>query len=304
MGLTIAGLKWFRWIQGQYGVNFNDTAMLGRQFLYYPGIEKLSTELKNLYKIEDIIQDDGYSEKLFYSLGAKRCISFDASDYENANVIWDFNENISDDYVKKFSVVLDAGTMEHIFDYPTAIRNAMKMVCYDGHLLLQTPTNNWCGHGFYQFSPDLFISLFQPDNGFIIQNILLVEILSNGNYKFRNILNENYSQNRYDIKTNYKSDLYIVAKRIGEIPDELSIQQGFYVDKWKKQESSNSKHIQPEFYSKSKRIKIFLKRYKILRIANSILKKTVIKNNDTKNVIDDVFDIDYELEKMIGKECI
>jgi 2-polyprenyl-3-methyl-5-hydroxy-6-metoxy-1,4-benzoquinol methylase len=54
--------------------------------------------------------------------------------------------------------VFDGGTLEHIFDYPTAIKNCMKMVKPGGHLLLTTPANNWFGHGFYQFSPELFYS--------------------------------------------------------------------------------------------------------------------------------------------------
>jgi hypothetical protein len=40
------------------------------------------------------------------------------------------------------------------------------MVKVGGHFLMCTPANNQCGHGFYQFSPELFFRLLSPNNGF------------------------------------------------------------------------------------------------------------------------------------------
>ncbi|GHV03646.1 hypothetical protein AGMMS50229_03290 [Campylobacterota bacterium] len=42
----------------------------------------------------------------------------------------------------------------------------MELVKTGGHLILGTPIDNYYGHGFYQFSPELFFSLLDRDNGF------------------------------------------------------------------------------------------------------------------------------------------
>ena len=52
-------------------------------------------------------------------------------------------------------MVIDGGLLEHVFDFPTAIRNCMRMVRQGGHLILNLPVNNFPGHGFYRFSPEL-----------------------------------------------------------------------------------------------------------------------------------------------------
>jgi hypothetical protein len=51
----------------------------------------------------------------------------------------------------------------------------MQMVRVGGCLMLATVANNHCGHGFYQFSPELFFRIFQPINGFELLRVVLVE---------------------------------------------------------------------------------------------------------------------------------
>jgi hypothetical protein len=38
-----------------------------------------------------------------------------------------------------------------------------------------TPANNYFGHGFYQFSPELFFRIFTPANGFVIERLIAAE---------------------------------------------------------------------------------------------------------------------------------
>jgi len=54
----------------------------------------------------------------------------------------------------------------------------MEMVRVGGHLLLQTPANNYCGHGFYQFSPELYYRVLSPENGFVVERMLACESYS------------------------------------------------------------------------------------------------------------------------------
>ena len=47
------------------------------------------------------------------------------------------------------------------------------MVKKGGSLFIFTMANNHPGHGFYQFSPELFFRIFQPENGFTIRDVIL-----------------------------------------------------------------------------------------------------------------------------------
>ena len=102
------------------------------------------------------------------ALGAKRVDACDASAYEGAAVVHDLNSPIPEAWAERYDVVLDGGTLEHVFNFPVAIANCMRWVKPGGHLILITPANNQCGHGFYQFSPELFYRVLGAENGFEI----------------------------------------------------------------------------------------------------------------------------------------
>ncbi|MBV9344128.1 MAG: hypothetical protein JOZ03_03970, partial [Gammaproteobacteria bacterium] len=75
----------------------------------------------------------------------------------------------------RFDVVFDGGAIEHVFNFPVAISNLMRMLKVGGHLFMATPANNFLGHGFYQFSPELMFRVFTAENGFEIGSVQLVE---------------------------------------------------------------------------------------------------------------------------------
>jgi hypothetical protein len=51
----------------------------------------------------------------------------------------------------------------------------MEMVACGGHFFAATPANNNFGHGFYQFSPELFFRVLSPKNGFKVEYCIAVE---------------------------------------------------------------------------------------------------------------------------------
>ncbi|WP_051358088.1 hypothetical protein [Rubidibacter lacunae] len=104
-------------------------------------------------------------------LGAESIDSFDYSGYEGATCEHDFNQPISEDYHARYTVAIDGGTLEHVFNFPVAIANCMRMVEVGGHYLGLTPSNNLMGHGFYQFSPELYFRVLSPENGFSIEKM-------------------------------------------------------------------------------------------------------------------------------------
>lgn len=180
MGLDVNGTRFLLYARNK-GVSFERTAMIGRQGLHLDaaalnrnlsefGWSLSETEISRLLN-----ESGGYAEPLLRLLGADEVCSFDASDYEQASVIHDFNLPIDESFRNRFSVVLDGGTLEHIFNFPTAIRNCLEMIEPGGSFLGITPANNFLGHGFYQFSPELFFRIFSQQNGFSLVQMLLFE---------------------------------------------------------------------------------------------------------------------------------
>src|SRR6266436_899180 len=158
------------------GVEFTSTAMIGRQRLCID-YNRLSGNLADFgYRGVDIGRllegANGYAEPFLKVLGCEDVCSFDASPYEQATYVHDFNFPVNPHFHGRFTSVIDGGTLEHIFNFPVAIKNCMEMVTVGGHYLGITPANNACGHGFYQFSPELYFRIFSGENGFRTHQVI------------------------------------------------------------------------------------------------------------------------------------
>ena len=116
--------------------------------------------------------DSGFAEDFFRCLGAKNVETLDASAYEGASLVHDLNRPIPADWKGRYDVVCDGGTLEHVFNFPVALRNCMELVCPGGCLFLDSPGNNWFGHGFYQFSPELFYRALAEENGYEVVDMI------------------------------------------------------------------------------------------------------------------------------------
>lgn len=167
---------------GKSGVDFATTLMLGRQNLYARDFQLVRALRDTGRPISDQTATDllatGYAEPFFRLLGATSVQSMDASDYEHAEFVHDLNQPIPSELHGRFSAVFDGGTLEHVFNFPVAIANAMRLVRHGGHFLSVTTANNYCGHGFYQFSPEMFFRVLSPENGFETELLLLHEVSS------------------------------------------------------------------------------------------------------------------------------
>lgn len=108
-------------------------------------------------------------------LGARSVEALDYSDYDGAQHIHDMNEPVPEGLVARFDAVFDGGALEHIFNFPVAVSNLMRMTKVGGRVFISTPANNFCGHGFYQFSPELMFRVFAAENGFEIRTVQLLE---------------------------------------------------------------------------------------------------------------------------------
>lgn len=208
----------------QAKINYEQTVTIGRQQLN--GSQILFEKLFNKYSLpqdayQNIFRKEArYCESFLKLLGAKVIDSIDASDYEQATLIHDMNNPIADVHKNKYSVVIDSGSLEHIFNYPIAIKNCMEMVREGGHFIGISPANNFLGHGFYQFSPELFYRVFSSVNGFLPIKMLLYfdEYLS----PVYEVVDPMSVRDRVKLKNTKESYLFFVAKRVVVKPVLLS----------------------------------------------------------------------------------
>ena len=163
------------------GVDFSRTAMIGRQQLQLSARD-LAANLRLFDKLTDgalasklLHSDGGYSEGFLRHLGAVDVHSYDCTAYEGATDVHDMNLPISAEHKDRYMLVLNGGALEHVFDLATGFRNCMEMIQVGGHFLNFVPSNNWMGHGFYQFSPELFFRLLNESNGYRMMRLLACE---------------------------------------------------------------------------------------------------------------------------------
>lgn len=163
------------------GVNFERTLTLGRQDLAASPI--LVTRLLRHFGLVDdpgefrrkITRWPYYADCLLEALGARELSFMDNTPYEGADIVHDLNEPIPETLRERYDVVIDGGTLEHIFNFPVALKSTMEMVKVGGHAVFFAPTNNRPGHGFYQLSPELFHQALSAENGYRVERMLAIE---------------------------------------------------------------------------------------------------------------------------------
>ena len=218
------------------GVSFDRTATIGRQRLFvtpsslYRCLRRFGFDVDRRRTARLLSESGGFAESFLRLLGATDVVSIDASGYEGASRVVDLNKPVPADLDRSFTVVIDAGSLEHVFDFPTAVRNCMRMVAVDGHFLGVTVANNMAGHGFYQFSPELFYRVFTRRNGFRIERMLVTETSSK---RWFDVRDPAVVRSRVQLRTFRPAYLCILGNRVADgAIFATPPQQSDYVSKW------------------------------------------------------------------------
>lgn len=254
MGLDFNAIKMLLWAKN-LGVSFEKTLTLGRQGLACPthrwhravrdfGIPGSREAIDRC--LHHLPMQPLHAEELFRFLGAKEVVSVDYSDFEGATLLHDLNQPFPESQRGKFTLVVDGGTLEHIFDYPTALRNTLELVCDHGHFLTLIGAHSFMGHGFYQFSPELFFRVFSPENGFVLRKIVLYEFLKTDSdfYQVNDPAKTGY---RTELRSKKPMCLAVLAQRIAGTPILVKPpMQSEYVSVWERnRQATNSAPSQP-----------------------------------------------------------
>lgn len=218
MGITKNCSKFLSYAATQ-GVSFSETIMLGRQELFVTASEFKDQLVQFNLPSANLPPSFSkqFAEPLFHALGARVVDSMDYSTFEKATVLHDLNLPIPNSLKKKYTTVFDGGTLEHIFNFPQAVKNCMDILQVGGHFILITPTNNQCGHGFYQFSPELFFSLFADKHGFKTKIVAAgVDLPGTGLRDWYAIESPHIAKKRVTLSNSLPTYLMVIAEKTAD----------------------------------------------------------------------------------------
>lgn len=145
---------------------------IGRQRLYVA-----ESSIKDAFALAHEYKNDAYCDQLLLDrFGASKVDSVDFSGYEGASVIHDMNLPLPERLTGRYDTVIDGGCLEHIFNVPQALLNCSAFCKPGAQILHMVPANNCCGHGFWQFSPELFFSVYSEKNGYSETEVFLADL--------------------------------------------------------------------------------------------------------------------------------
>lgn len=237
MGVHIPNLDFLLRFRGR---KLGDTVMLGRQGFHIP-LEPERVEYRAAKavleqydpgaKLETLVGSDGYCEPLFKFLGSTAVSSIDASPFEGADIIHDLNDPVPSSLHDKFDCIFDGGTIEHIYDVPMVFRNVDAMLRVGGLFLTSMAANNFLGHGFYQFSPELLWRVFSQTNGYYIEMMQLVD--ESNEPQPKPVEDPKIAGRRDEIRgTKGCTLLLMAARKLWQKADRNSVQQSDYQSAW------------------------------------------------------------------------
>ena len=221
-------------------VNFKKSLMLGNQkFQFFNHDYKHLADVFNLNSFTRVKTATDFLQ----FLGAEEITAMDFSDYEGASILHDLNKPVGDELKGKYTFVLDGGTTEHIFNFPVALANAMEMVEIGGHLVIITGGNNFLGHGFYQFSPELFYRALSRENGFRVERMIAAEV---GGRWFE-VADPVNIKSRVELVNDKPVYLMVLARKLASLPlFTRAPQQSDYVELWRNEAANQTGEDAPD----------------------------------------------------------
>lgn len=237
MAITINGTRFLAYLRS-HGLELHQTTVVGRQGLFAP--PALLRSVLQRHGLRARPADEAFfngdmpewADPVFFALGAEKLEFLDASPYEGATRLHDLNRPVNPDWEESTDTLIDAGSLEHVFDVKTAIENYLRLVRVGGSvLLLDMPAVNLCGHGFYQFSPEFFCEVFSARHGFELVSLALAEDWAYA--PFYAVARPRDVRGRVEMLGRYPGHIFVHARKIAPFHGfGQSIVQSDYAEAW------------------------------------------------------------------------
>ncbi|MBL8348992.1 MAG: class I SAM-dependent methyltransferase [Burkholderiaceae bacterium] len=154
--------------------------------------------------------------QLLASLGYPIGESLEISD--RADHFLDLNLPLADDALlaRRYDLLLDSGTLEHVFDVKEALFNTASLVRPGGKVVHLNPVQGYCNHGFVLMQPTLYFSFYEA-NGFALRYCGILEYLDEQQRSARLVpVPADYNNLRFASASD--SLVVVVAERLDDRP--------------------------------------------------------------------------------------
>lgn len=215
----------------------------------------------------------------FRQLGFDEVWSLDISEFESASILFDLNElGVPDQHANSFDVIVDGGTLEHVFHLPHALKNITDFLKVGGLVVHSSPAHNFYQHGFFAFSPTFFHDFYSVNNFEIICSQLLRynPRKKDPGYERTILLPDNVAVrelNRVGSLDDRCYTIFFVARKTHESTGTNIPQQSAYVEKWPETQESVG---QPAAYDSALHVARPLEKSVSRRVAKKIAKKNSV----------------------------
>lgn len=239
MALDFNNARLILWLRSQ-GVVLGDVLTVGRLGVFV-SLELLSADAQR-FNVQptanhtwESASSAKYCEPLLLAMGASTVRALDYSDYEGAQVLHDLNQPLPTNLESCCDTLFDSGSLEHVFNVPVALDCYSKLIRPGGCMVLDMPANGCCGHGFYQFSPELFYQYFNGRQGFQVQAVFAVEDEPMG--KWYRVPSPTSVGGRVYLYGDKPLHIYVIVKRLeSSLGEALAPIQVDYTQAWNKEE--------------------------------------------------------------------
>ena len=284
MGIDLIGLKFIKFASNKKSLG--NVATIGRQKLLFT-----KKELNRLINENSDFMEGDYCENfLKKAFNVKAVDSFDNSDFEGATHIIDMNLPLQKKF-QYYDTIIDFGSLEHIFNVAQSLANVSNLCKQNGQILHYLPANNNCGHGFWQFSPEVFFSLYSEKNGYKNTEIFVINVHNNSNWWK---VHKQKQGERIELNSNVPLYLAVRTEKVTEKTSQI-VQQSDYLELWNKKDNSENKTINKSKFS------IFIKYIKDqlkLFLRNNIITKKIYQDYEAVNLTNKN---DYKRNKYLEK---
>ena len=231
MGIDYHGARWLKYAFADSKIE--NLLTLGRQSIHLSGDEFLRLSGRK------ILGADVFAESFLQDITSAASIqSLDYSDYENASIVSDLNYPVPDELHDRYDAVVDGGTIEHVFNVSEALANCVRLCKQGGTIVHILPADNFNGHGFWQFSAEVFFALYSAENGFSDTEMVFVP-MNQKNHWYK--VKQPQTGRRVHIASKHPTHIMVKTKKNFSGYGKSKVLQSDYVAQWQDDKSDEGK---------------------------------------------------------------
>lgn len=185
---------------------------------------KAQTIYESIFNVENPM----HMHDLFRMMNFTEVASLDAFDADKPTILHDMNKPIPEQYVGRYDVVFDIGSMEHVFDVKSFVANCIALTREGGTLVIYDALMGWHNECFYNFQTPFFFDVFRA-NGFEDISVYLNYFPKYHDFGDRKTtwLRFEYGDRVRFRKPNYNTHVLFISKRDKAVPFAVPM-QGYY----------------------------------------------------------------------------